>query len=113
MITIYHKSNCSTSLAVLKILKESGKKIKIVHYLETPLNLAELQKLLDMLQLPAEALIRKKEKIFQEKYAHKKLKQDDWLKLIEKHPILLERPVLVKGKKAIIARPIEKTLEFI
>jgi arsenate reductase len=113
MIHIYHKSNCSTSLAVLKLLKESGKKIKLIHYLETPLDLEQLIKLNELLQLPPEAMVRKKEPIFKEKYANKKLKAGDWLKLIAKHPILLERPILVKGKKAIIARPIEKALAFI
>ena len=82
-------------------------------YLEHPLTLEELKELTQLLQLPAESLVRKKEKIFQEKYANKKLKEDDWLKMIVKYPILMERPILVKGKAAIIARPIERTLEFI
>ena len=103
-MTIYHKANCATSLSVLKIIKDAGIKPKIILYLETPLNLIELKKLQILLNIPSETMLRKKEKIFQEKYAHKKLKEEDWLKLIEKHPILMERPILVKGNKAIIAR---------
>ncbi|MBL0049155.1 MAG: arsenate reductase (glutaredoxin) [Bacteroidetes bacterium] len=113
MLTIYHKTNCQTSISVLNLIKGSGKKYKIKLYLEQPLNLEELEKLLLLLQLPPEALVRKKEKIFQEKYAHKKLTGSDWLKLIAKHPILMERPILVKGKKAIIGRPIEQAAAFI
>ena len=70
MIQIYHKSNCSTSLSVLKLIKDAGKKVSIIHYLETPLNIEQLQQLLVLLNIPAENLVRKKEKIFQEKYAH-------------------------------------------
>lgn len=113
MIQIYHKSNCSTSLSVLKLIKDAGKKVSIIHYLETPLNLEQLQQLLVLLNIPAENLVRKKEKIFQEKYAHRKLKESDYLKMLVKHPILMERPVVVKGKKAIIARPIETVINFI
>ena len=113
MISIYHKSNCSTSLAALKILKDSGKKHKIILYLENPLNLEQLQELQGLLQVPAETMVRKKEPVFKEKYAHKKLKESDYLKMLAKHPILLERPILVRGKKAIIARPAEITANFI
>lgn len=113
MLTIYHKTNCQTSISVLNLIKASGKKYNIKLYLEQPLNLDELEKLVQLLQVSPEALVRKKEKIFQEKYAHKTLKNSDWLKLIVKHPILMERPILVRGKKAIIGRPIEQAAAFI
>ncbi len=77
------------------------------------MSLGELQKLLELLELAPEMLVRKKEKIFQEIYSHKVLSTQDWLKMIVKHPILLERPILVKGKKAIIGRPIERVIAFI
>jgi len=113
MLSIYHKSNCSTSLSVLKIIRDAGIEVKIIDYLDKPLDLIALQQLQEKLKVPAEKMLRKKEKIFQEKYAHKKLSELVILKLIAKHPILLERPILVKGKKAIIARPIEITASFI
>ena len=113
MLSIYHKSNCSTSLSVLKIIRDADIEVKIIDYLENPLDLISLQQLQIKLKVPAEKMLRKKEKIFQEKYAHKKLSELAILKLIAKHPILLERPILVKGKIAIIARPIEITQSFI
>lgn len=113
MLFIYHKSNCSTSLAVLKIIAESGIKYKIIPYLDQAPDLNALRALQEKLGLPADKMIRKKEKLFQEKYAHKKHSDLALLKLIAKHPILLERPILVKKDKAIIARPIESAAEFI
>jgi arsenate reductase len=64
MITIYHKSNCSTSIKVLNVLKESGKKYKVVEYIKTPPNAEELASIIEKLGIPAEALIRKKEPVF-------------------------------------------------
>ncbi len=113
MIHIYHKRNCSTSLSVLKILQASGKKIKVIHYLENPLVKEELEQLLLLLNLPAESLVRKKEKLFQEKFKTKNLKKSDWIKMLVNHPILLERPIVVKGNYAVLARPIEKASEFL
>ena len=82
MISIYHKSNCSTSLAALKILKDSGKKHKIILYLENPLNLEQLQELQGLLQVPAETIVHKKEPIYKKKYTHKKLKKNNLLSMI-------------------------------
>ena len=113
MLSIYHKSNCTTSLAVLKIITEAGIKYKVIDYLEQALDLPALQALQQKLGLPAEKMIRKKEKLFQEKYAKKKHSDLGLLKLIAKHPILLERPILVKKDKAIIGRPIETVLPFV
>ena len=72
MLSIYHKSNCSTSLSVLKIIRDAGIEVKIIDYLDKPLDLIALQQLQEKLKVPAEKMLRKKEKIFQEKYAHKK-----------------------------------------
>lgn len=107
MITIYHKSNCSTSIAVLNILKNSGKKYKIIEYLKTPPDEQELCSIIEKLGIKAEALLRKKEPLFKEKYAHKKLTEKLCIKIMLEHPVLIERPILVKRKHAIIGRPVE------
>jgi len=113
MITIYHKSNCSTSIQVLNLLKASGKKFKIIEYIKTPLNAEEITALLVKLGIPAEALLRKKEPIFKEKYAHKKLSEKLCIAMLVEHPVLMERPLLVKRTRAIVGRPIEAVKSFL
>jgi arsenate reductase len=113
-LVMYHKSNCATSLEVLRLIKKKKvKNLQIIHYLETPPTVGELKKLLKLLKLKAEDVIRKKEKIYKENFADKNLSEEEWIKVICENPILLERPILVKGKKALIARPIERVNEMI
>jgi arsenate reductase (glutaredoxin) len=113
MIEIYHKSTCSKSCEVLSVLKKKRSDIKIIHYLETPPTKKELRLLLKKLGMKAEELVRKKEKIYQENYADKKLTNAQWIDVLVKNPILIERPIIVKGDKAIIARPTEKAEAFL
>ena len=113
MITIYHKKGCTTSTKVLRLLEQSGKKFKVILYLETPLDFKDLNDLKSKLQVPAMSMLRKKEKLFKEKFSGKNKSEDEWLKVIEENPILLERPILTKVKNGIIARPAERALNFI
>jgi arsenate reductase len=113
MITIYHKSNCSTSIKVLDLLKKSGKKYKIIEYIKTPPNAEELSLIIEKLGIPAENLIRKKESIFKEKYANKKLSEKLCIQMMLDYPILFERPILIKRTRAIIGRPIENVEKFL
>jgi len=92
---------------VLDILKQSGKKYKIIEYIKTPPNEEELTAIIEKLGIPAEALIRKKEPLFKEKYANKKLSEKQCIQLMVENPVLIERPILIKRTRAIIARPIE------
>ena len=113
-LVMYHKPNCSTSLEVLRLIKKKKvKNLQLIHYLETPPTATQLKKLLKLLKLKAEDIVRKKERIYKENFADKNLTEDEWIKVICQNPILMERPILVKGKKAIIARPIERVNEII
>lgn len=113
MITIYHKSNCSTSIKVLNLLKESGKKYRIIEYINTPPNFEELTSIIEKLGITAEALLRKKEPIFKENFATKKLTEKLCIQMMVDYPILIERPILIKRTRGIIGRPIEKVEKFI
>lgn len=108
-ITIYHNPRCSKSREALAILEESGKEIKVVEYLKEPLNKTELLKIFKMLKGDEKSLIRSKEPLFNElglSLSDDK-KWEDWALIIEKHPILMERPLVISGKKAVIGRPPE------
>ncbi len=66
-----------------------------------------------MLGMKAEEIVRKGEPLFKEKFATKKLTDAQWIKVLSQNPILIERPIVVKGNKAIIGRPPEKVLDFL
>ena len=98
----------------MKLMKDNTvEKIETVEYLvETPSE-DELREILRMLGMKAEDLVRKKEPLYKEKYEGKKISEDRWIKILHQHPILIERPIVVKDGKAIIGRPIEKILDLL
>jgi arsenate reductase len=112
-VTVYHNTRCSKSREACSILEEEGIKFETIEYLKTPPTQAKIKELLKMLGIKAEALVRKSEPLFKEKFAAKKLTETQWIKVLADNPILIERPIIVKGNKAIIGRPPEKVLELI
>jgi len=113
MISIYHKSNCSTSIRVLNMVKESGKKFRVINYLVEVPTVQELSSLIAKLGISAEDLVRKKEPLFMEEFSGRKYSDEQWLKILHEHPILIQRPILVKRTRAIIGRPPEVVLKWI
>lgn len=107
MIKIYHNPRCQKSRKTLEILEKSGKSFEVVKYLETPPTEDEIRKVLVLLNLNAENLIRKNESIWKENYKNKLLSEDELITIMAKNPKLIERPIVVKGNKAIIGRPPE------
>jgi arsenate reductase len=112
-VTIYHNTRCSKSREVCSILEEKKVKTNVVEYLHTPPTEEQLKELLRMLGMKASQLVRTKEPLYEEKYKDKKITESRWLKILVKNPILIERPIIVKGDKAIIGRPPERVLEFL
>jgi len=104
---IYHNSRCSKSRCTLDIITENKKEVTIVEYLKNPLTISELANLLIKLNMPAKDLIRKGEADFKENYKGKELSEAEWLDAMVKFPKLMERPIVVKGDKAVIGRPPE------
>lgn len=112
-ITIWHKNTCSKSCEVMSVLKKEGVAPEVFEYMVTPPSQADIEAVLKKLGIPAESLIRKKESIYKEKFAGKKMTEEKWIKAMVKYPILIERPILIKGNKAIIGRPTERIFEII
>lgn len=112
-IVVWHKTTCSTSCKVMDVLKKKKIMPDVFLYSVTPPSEEEIKSVLAKLGIPAEQLIRKKESIFKEKFEGKKMTEEKWIKAMVKYPILIERPIIIKGKKAVIGRPIEKVLEII
>lgn len=110
---IYHNSRCSKSRNSYNLLVEKGIEFETVEYLKTPLTKKELKDLLSKLDIPAKDLIRKGEAAFKENFKGKELSEAQWIDAMLEYPKLIERPIVVKGNKAVIGRPIENVIELI
>ena len=110
---IYHNPRCSKSRDSFNLLTEKGLSFETVEYLKTPLTKEELTELLSKLGIPAKALIRKGEAAFKENFKGKELSEEQWIDAMLAYPKLIERPIVVKGNKAVIGRPIEKVIDLI
>lgn len=88
-------------------------KIETIEYLVEIPTIDELKEIVKMLSIKPEDLVRKKEPLYKEQYEGKKITGTQWLKILHQNPILIERPIIIKGNKAIIGRPVEKIVKFI
>lgn len=112
---IYHNEKCSKSNAAFNLLLEHGFEVEAVNYLETPLSVDEIGVLLKQLGIMAVSLIRFGEPLAAELELSKSddRNEDAWALILSKHPILIERPVVVIDGRAVIGRPLESVLAFI
>lgn len=113
MIQIYHNPRCGKSRNCLALLDDSGQEYEIVKYLEQPPTYAELVSLLKKLNKKPLELVRQKEKIWVENFRDKALTDDEIINAMSENPILIERPIVIKGDKAIIGRELDKVASFI
>jgi arsenate reductase len=113
MFKIYHNTRCSKSREAWSILEDKGVEFETIEYLKTPPTQKEIKGLMKMLGMKALDIVRKGEPLYKEKFADKKLSESEWIKALAENPILIERPIIVKGNKAIIGRPPEKVLELL
>jgi arsenate reductase len=112
-IEIYHNNRCGKSRTALELLQKSGNEIIIIDYLKNPPTPKELKTVLAKLDVNIKSIIREKEKVFIEQFKNKKFTDDEWVQILCEHPILIERPIVIDGFKAIVARPPELADELI
>ena len=113
MITIYHNPRCTKSREALEILNQKQCDLDIVLYLKDSLSEQKLENIISLLNVKADDLVRKKEIEWKDNFKGKEMNQKEIIKALVKYPKLMERPIVVNGKKAVIARPPEKVLEII
>jgi arsenate reductase (glutaredoxin) len=106
-LTIYHNPACNKSRETLALIKASGHEPRVVEYLKTPPTEAELAAIVRKLDLRPLQLVRRNEQIFKDKYAGRNLGDKEWIKAMIEHPILMQRPIVVRGEAAVIGRPPE------
>lgn len=112
-LIIYHNPRCRKSRETLALIEDKTSNVKIVQYLENPPDERELKDILGKLKLKPEALLRKGEQIFKDNFKGKNFTDDEWIRIMTENPKLIERPIVVKGNKAIIGRPPEKVLDLL
>lgn len=110
-ITIWHNQSCSTSRNVLNFLETKSKEIQIRNYISEPPSIDELNELSIKLGDNFHDIIRKKDKIYIEKFKDKKLTKSQWIKTLSENPTMIERPIVLCKDMAWIARPLDKFKE--
>ena len=113
-IKIYHNPRCSKSRASLALLEENDIKPEIIYYLESPPSLEELRELLGKLGIGVRDILRKSEDEYDElSLGDASLSDEILFDFLQKHPKLLQRPIVVRGDQAVIGRPPENVLTLI
>lgn len=110
---IYHNNRCSKSRDSFNLLKDRGVDFETIEYLKNPLTKEELTDLLVKLNMPAKNLIRKGEADYKANFKGKELTEEEWIDAMVQYPKLIERPIVVKGNKAVVGRPIDKVIELL
>ena len=112
--TIYHNPRWGKSRKALQLLRDNGIEPKIVEYLKTPPSHNELEIISKLLDKRPSDFIRKGESEFKDNQLVNLIDQDqEMIKAMTKYPKIIERPIIVKGKKAVIGRPPENIMELI
>ena len=112
-ITIWHNNRCSKSRDSLSYLQENNQNTTVFEYLKTSPTLEDINHVLEKLQIPAEELIRKGEEVYKSNFKDKKFSEEEWRKILVQHPVLIERPIVIRGNQAVIGRPLEKVIDLL
>ncbi|NQY10110.1 MAG: arsenate reductase (glutaredoxin) [Flavobacteriales bacterium] len=110
---IYHNNRCRKSRETLQLINDANVEVEIIEYLKTPLTEKDLEMILMKLDMKPEQIVRKGEKVFKEKLKGLSFTDEEWLKILVENPVLIERPIVVKGNTAVIGRPPENVKKFL
>ena len=110
--TIWHNPRCAKSRTALNLLNDRSIDVKVFYYLNESINYEDLVSLVKKLSIPTIELVRTNEKIFRAVDLNLSSKDEELIQLMLQNPILIERPIVVAGERAIIGRPPERVLEL-
>jgi arsenate reductase (glutaredoxin) len=108
MITIYHNPKCRKSRAGLQYLQDKGLEYIVIEYLKNPLTREQLKDLLMKLNMKQNEIVRTQEDDFKDKFRGKNFTDEEWITILLENPKLIQRPIVVKNHKAIIAQPADE-----
>ena len=111
---IYHNPRCGKSRQTLALIEDAGIEPEVIEYLKTPPTAEELDAILKKLKMEPQELMRKGEAIYKElNLAERELSRDEAIAVMLEHPKLIERPIVVQGRKAVLGRPPENVKELL
>lgn len=110
---IYHNPRCTKSRQGLAYLSEKGIDPIIKEYLKEELSKQELSDVIKHLGIKPEELVRKTEADYKDNFKGKSLSDDEWIGAMIKYPKLIQRPIIIHGDKAVVARPTERIDELL
>ncbi len=113
MIQIFHNARCEKSRGCLAFLDQANIPYQTIDYLNDTPTYEELRALVKKLGIKPISLVRQKEPLWKELFAQKKMAPAQILRAMVRYPILIERPIVINGDKAVIARPVEMVLSVI
>ena len=113
MIKIYHNPRCSKSREGLAILESEKADYQVIKYMDELLGVEELKEIIQLLKIKPIELVRTKESIWKENFKGLELSDDEIISALSKFPKLIERPIVINGKQAIIGRPPHKILSVL
>lgn len=112
-VTVYEKPTCTTCRKTIKVLNEKGINFNKINYYIQPLSKNKLKTLLKKMNLKPGDILRTREKIFKDlDLKNKKLNNDELIDLMIENPDLIQRPIVEKGDKAVLARPVENIFKL-
>lgn len=113
-ITVYQKPTCTKCRSTLKILRERGAEFDAVNYYETPFTASQLRTLIKKLGISPRQLLRKDEQVYRDlNLARREASDDELIELMVANPDLIQRPIVVRGTKAVLGRPPESVEELL
>lgn len=112
-ITIWYNPKCSKSREAMEILQDNKCEAEVVKYLEAAPDKNQIKTVLKMLGITPRELMRTKEDIYKELNLNDEKRDEALIEAMAKHPELIERPIIIKGNRAIIGRPVERIAEFL
>ncbi len=112
-LTVYEKRTCTTCRNLAELLEARGIEFERVDFHVEPLPEAELRELVRKAGVPARTLFRAREPVYSELgLGEREVDDDEAIRLMATHPQLLQRPVVVRGERAVLARPVERVNEL-
>ena len=113
-LTVYEKRTCTTCRNLALLLEERGVDFERVDYHAEPLSEDEIRELVRKTGRPARELFRAREPVYAERgLADREVDDDEAIALMAEHPQLMQRPVVVRGDRAVLGRPVERVLELL
>ena len=111
---IYHNPRCGKSRQTLALIEAAGIEPEVIEYLKIPPTAEELDAILKKLKMEPRDLMRTGEAIYRElDLANRELTRDEAIAVMLEHPKLIERPIVVQGRKAVLGRPPENVNELL